>query len=124
MEGLILSPHLPLKLILTLRWSAPASIATIGVSWGALIGLDVTDYVLVLHDLEAVRAFTGQGQVSLGGEVKISLGGIGRTGAGEMLIGDHGLATALSYCHSKGLFAGVSLEGSMLLSRLDPFLSP
>jgi SH3 domain-containing YSC84-like protein 1 len=79
--------------------------------------LDVTDYVIVLHDLEALRAFTGQGQVSLGGEVKISLGGLGRTGSGEMLIGEHGLATALSYCHSKGLFAGVSLDGSMLLSR-------
>jgi hypothetical protein len=45
------------------------------------------------------------------------VGGLGRTGAGELLIGDHGLATALSYCHSKGLFAGVSLEGSMIISR-------
>lgn len=45
------------------RWSAPSAIATIGISWGALIGLDVTDYIIVLHDLEAVRAFTGDGQV-------------------------------------------------------------
>jgi SH3 domain-containing YSC84-like protein 1 len=93
--------------------------------------LDITDYMIVLHDLEAVRAFTGDGQVSLesscpnsnspevslGGEVKVSVGGVGRTGAGELLVGDHGLATAISYCHSKGLFAGISLEGSMIISR-------
>lgn len=51
--------------------------------------------------------------------MKVSVGGIGRTGSGELLVGDQGLATAMSYCHSQGLFAGISFDGSVILPRYN-----
>lgn len=40
-------------------WSAPSAIATLGVSWGALMGAEVTDFVLVLNTEAALEAFSG-----------------------------------------------------------------
>ena len=61
-------------------WSAPTAIATFGVSWGALIGLDVTDYVIILNNAEAVQAFSGSGQVSIGAGIEVAVGPVGRWG--------------------------------------------
>lgn len=40
-------------------WSAPSAIATLGVGWGALIGGEITDFVLVLNTEAALEAFSG-----------------------------------------------------------------
>lgn len=40
-------------------WSAPSAIATLGMGWGALIGGEITDFVLVLNTDSAVEAFSG-----------------------------------------------------------------
>lgn len=58
-------------------WSAPSAIGTIGVSWGALIGADITDYIIFLQTIDAVRAFAGLGQVSIGAGVDVAIGPIG-----------------------------------------------
>ena len=59
-------------------WSAPTAIATVGVSWGAVIGLDVTDYVIVLNTEDAVRAFSGHGQITVGAGIEVAVGPVGR----------------------------------------------
>lgn len=59
-------------------WSAPTAIATMGLSWGALIGLDVTDYVIVLNTPEAVAAFSGLGQITIGAGIEVAVGPVGR----------------------------------------------
>ena len=59
-------------------WSAPSAIATFGVSWGALIGLDVTDYVIILNTMDAVEAFSGSAQVSIGAGIEVAVGPVGR----------------------------------------------
>lgn len=41
-------------------WSAPSAIATVGLGWGALIGGEITDFVLVLNTDSAVEAFSGE----------------------------------------------------------------
>lgn len=41
-------------------WSAPSAIATVGLGWGALIGGEITDFVLVLNTESAVEAFSGE----------------------------------------------------------------
>lgn len=41
-------------------WSAPSAIATVGLGWGALIGGEITDFVLVLNTDSAVEAFSGK----------------------------------------------------------------
>lgn len=48
------------------KWSAPSAIGLVGLSWGAMVGADVTDYIIVLNTDEAVTSFSGQGQVSIG----------------------------------------------------------
>lgn len=102
------------------RWSAPSAIGTAGVSWGALIGGEVTDYMILLTSLDAVRTFAGNGQISLGGEIGVSVGPLGRTGAADLHLNkEGGFCTAYSYSHSKGLFAGVSLEGAVIYARDD-----
>ena len=59
-------------------WSAPTAIGTVGVSWGAVIGLDVTDYVVILNTTEAVHAFSGLGQISIGAGIEVAVGPVGR----------------------------------------------
>lgn len=49
--------------------------------------------------------------------MKLSMAGIGRTASAQIILGEGGYAVALSYCHSKGFFAGVSLDGSVIVPR-------
>lgn len=100
-----------------LGWSAPSAIATGGIGFGAQIGADITDIVLILNSDEAVRAFSRGGNVTVGGNLAVSAGPIGAGGeaaiAGEYKNGK--LAPMFSYTRSKGLFAGVSIEGTVLI---------
>ncbi|KAG1825019.1 DUF500-domain-containing protein [Suillus variegatus] len=77
-------------------WSAPSCIATGGLGWGLQIGADITDFVIVLNSEDAVKAF------SIGGNATLA----------------HP-APMFSYSKSKGLFAGLSLEGTVLIERKD-----
>jgi len=99
-------------------WSAPSCIATGGIGWGLQIGADITDFVIVLRNEDAVRAFSQGGNVTIGGNVSATAGPIGTGGSVESAI-----ATAptpmFSYSKSKGLFAGLSLEGTVLIERRD-----
>ncbi|KAG5175207.1 hypothetical protein JKP88DRAFT_203735 [Tribonema minus] len=106
--------------LLSTEWSAPSAIGTIGMGWGACIGANITDVVLVLNTAAAVEAFCGAGQMSLGAGIGMAAGPIGRSGAGGVTIGTDGdVAPVLSYSHSRGLFAGISLEGAVIAARPD-----
>jgi len=98
-------------------WSAPSCIGTAGVGWGLQAGADVTDFVVVLNSEEAVRAFSMGGNVTLGGSLSASVGPIGTGGALQTTLASP--APMFSYSKSKGLFAGVSLEGTILIERKD-----
>jgi len=98
-------------------WSAPSAIATVGLSWGAQIGADLTDYVIILGDNDAVKPFTGFGQAILGAEVDVAVGTFGRVGMAEVNIGDGGVSSSYSYSFSKGLFAGISIDGAVVVPR-------
>ncbi|CAM9372636.1 unnamed protein product [Ectocarpus sp. 12 AP-2014] len=100
-------------------WSAPSAIATLGMGWGALVGGEITDFVLVLNTDAALEAFSGRGQLSIGAELSVAVGPVGRTGAGNVSVAAEGVAHAYSYSHSRGLFAGLSLEGGVIVSRPD-----
>jgi lipid-binding SYLF domain-containing protein len=102
------------------QWSAPCALGTIGMGWGALAGADVTHYLVVLTNQEAVETMLN-GTVQLGTELGIAVGPVGRTSQ-IAASPDHvgwTLHPAYSYAHSKGLFMGVSLEGSILCTRND-----
>ncbi|KAJ2742543.1 hypothetical protein GGI20_004406 [Coemansia sp. BCRC 34301] len=99
------------------RWSAPSAIGTAGAGVGGQIGAEVTDFVMVLTSDSAVKAFTHGGNLTLGTNVTVAAGPFGRSAeaAGAVI----NLAPVLSYSKSKGLFAGVSLEGSVIAERKD-----
>ncbi|KAG6955989.1 hypothetical protein JG687_00010857 [Phytophthora cactorum] len=102
------------------RWSAPSAIGTAGVGWGPQIGGEITDFVIILNTQRAVEAFCASGQVNLGAELGISAGPVGRVASGALeASASMDVAPCYSYSHSKGLYAGISLEGSVILSRPD-----
>ncbi|PVU90645.1 hypothetical protein BB559_000986 [Furculomyces boomerangus] len=99
------------------RWSAPSAIGTAGIGVGGQIGAQLTDFVMILNTDSAVKAFSHGGNVTLGGNIAVAAGPLGRSAevSGAIL----NVAPVFSYSKSKGLFAGVSLEGSVILERKD-----
>ncbi|KAH8114407.1 DUF500-domain-containing protein [Phellopilus nigrolimitatus] len=98
-------------------WSAPSCIATGGVGWGLQVGADITDFVVVLNSEDAVRAFSMGGNVTVGGNISAAAGPIGTGGSVQASLAHP--APMFSYSKSKGLFAGLSLEGTVLIERKD-----
>src|SRR5438132_11352654 len=96
-------------------WSGPSFIGTGGAGWGLQIGAEVTDFVVVLNNEAAVRAFSRGGNVTVGADVSAAAGPVGRTAAGAVAP----TAAVYTYSRSKGLFAGVSLEGAVIGTQRD-----
>ncbi|KAJ2783177.1 hypothetical protein H4R18_001844 [Coemansia javaensis] len=99
------------------NWSAPSAIAIGGAGVGGQIGGELTDFVMVLTTPAAVRAFSHGGNLTLGANVGVAAGPFGRSGEVSGAVRD--LAPVLSYSRTKGLFIGVSLEGTVLIERKD-----
>ncbi|KAL8701469.1 MAG: hypothetical protein Q9201_004890 [Fulgogasparrea decipioides] len=100
-------------------WSAPSALATGGGGFGGQIGFELTDFVFVLNNEAAVRTFSQQGSLTLGGNVSIAAGPVGRNAEAAGAASLKGVAGVFAYSKTKGLFAGVSLEGSVLIERRD-----
>jgi hypothetical protein len=81
------------------------------------IGAEITDFVIILNTDEAVSAFSRGGNVTLGGNLSVAAGPVGRSvEAGGAIAG---FAAIYSYSKTKGLFAGVSIEGSVIIERKE-----
>jgi len=100
-------------------WSAPSAVTLTGIGWGLQIGAEFTDVMLILSTEQAVQTFMSKAQVSVGAELGVSVGPIGRSVTSDVTAGTKGAAHAFSYAHSKGLFFGASLEASGIASRSD-----
>jgi len=94
-------------------WGVPALYALEGGSFGLQIGVQGTDFVLLVMNPKGARSLLSS-KVKLGGDASAAAGPKGRTaeGATDIVM----TAEILSYSRNKGLFAGVSLEGSTLRS--------
>jgi lipid-binding SYLF domain-containing protein len=94
-------------------WGAPALYALEGVSIGFQLGGQATDFVLLIMNPKGAESLL-YSKVKLGADASAAAGPKGRTAAGATdIVMD---AEILSYSRAKGLFAGVSLEGSTLRS--------
>ncbi|MFZ3201795.1 MAG: lipid-binding SYLF domain-containing protein [Candidatus Acidiferrales bacterium] len=92
-------------------WGAPAMMALEGGSIGFQIGGQATDLVLLVMNEEGARSILSS-KVKLGGDASVAAGPVGRDASADT---DASLrAEVLSYSRSRGLFAGISLEGSTL----------
>ncbi|RPA81440.1 DUF500-domain-containing protein [Ascobolus immersus RN42] len=100
-------------------WSAPSALGTAGIGFGGQIGAELTDFVMILNDNNAVRTFSEAGSVTLGGNVSVAAGPIGKNAEASGAASLRSVAGIFSYSSTKGLFAGVSLEGSVIIERKD-----
>ena len=94
-------------------WSAPALFALEGANIGFQLGGQATDFVLLVMNPRGANSILSS-KVKLGGEASAAAGPKGRSAAADTDIVMR--AEILSYSRSRGLFAGVSLEGSTLRS--------
>jgi lipid-binding SYLF domain-containing protein len=90
-------------------WSAPTMMALEGGSIGFQIGGQATDFVLLVMNARGAHSILSS-KVKLGADASVAAGPKGRTASAST---DATLrAEVLSYSRSRGLFAGISLEGS------------
>ncbi|MEJ5230073.1 MAG: lipid-binding SYLF domain-containing protein [Pseudothermotoga sp.] len=93
------------------KWFGPVFVKLTGLSLGAQIGIQNVGLVLVLMNEDAVKSFTSS-NVTLGGNVSVAAGPMGRSLSADT---DYKLQAAIySYSVSKGFFAGLSLQGSVV----------
>ena len=97
-------------------WGAPAMFALEGASIGFQVGAQATDFVLLVMNDRGANSVLGS-KVKLGADASAAAGPKGRTaGASTDIVMQ---AEILTYSRARGLFAGVSLEGSTLRSDGD-----
>ncbi|XP_070368805.1 SH3 domain-containing YSC84-like protein 1 isoform X2 [Equus asinus] len=77
----------------------------------------VSDLVIILNYDRAVEAFAKGGNLTLGGNFTVAVGPLGRNLEGDISL--RSSAAVFTYCKSRGLFAGISLEGSCLIERKE-----
>lgn len=92
-------------------WGAPTMMALEGVSVGFQIGGQATDFVLLVMNPRGASAILSS-KVKLGGNASAAAGPVGRDAEADTDVTMR--AEVLTYSRSRGLFAGVSLEGSTL----------
>ncbi|KAJ3513125.1 hypothetical protein NLJ89_g3129 [Agrocybe chaxingu] len=101
-------------------WSAPSAIGTAGLGVGGQAGAEMTDFLIVLNSRSAIRSFMSAGSLTLGGNMSLALGPLGRNGEASGSLSTNGKVAAMySYSKTRGLFGGVSVEGSVIVERED-----
>ncbi|KAG0013403.1 hypothetical protein BGZ80_011102 [Entomortierella chlamydospora] len=87
-------------------WSAPSAIGTGGMGFGGQIGAEITDFVIILNNKAAVKSFSTGGNVTLGGNLSVAAGPLGRNAEAAASASMKSVAAIYSYSKTKGLFAG------------------
>jgi SH3 domain-containing YSC84-like protein 1 len=97
-------------------WSAPTMMALEGGSVGFQIGGQATDFVLLVMNGRGAHSILAN-KVKLGADASVAAGPKGRTASADTDVSLR--AEVLSYSRSRGLFAGISLEGSTIRPDRD-----
>jgi lipid-binding SYLF domain-containing protein len=97
-------------------WGAPAAVRVEGGSFGFQIGASETDLVLLVMNRRGMERLT-QSKFTLGGEADVAAGPVGRGATAQT--DARMTAKILSYSRSRGVFAGISLQGATLRQDLD-----
>jgi lipid-binding SYLF domain-containing protein len=97
-------------------WSAPAFFALTGGSWGAQIGAQSVDLIMLVMNDKGMQDLLSS-QFKLGGEAGIAAGPVGREASANT---DWKLKSEiLTYSRTRGLFAGLDLSGAMIKPDAD-----
>jgi lipid-binding SYLF domain-containing protein len=92
-------------------WSNPAFISLIGGSLGWQIGVQKADIVLVFKTAKSIDNIAA-GKVTLGADLSVTAGPVGRSAEASTDLEME--AEIYSYSRSKGLFAGISIQGASI----------
>jgi lipid-binding SYLF domain-containing protein len=93
------------------KWSNPVFVTLTGGSFGLQAGVQSIDLVLVFKNRETLHHI-GKGSFALGGDISVAAGPVGRNSTANT---DYKFeAEVYSYSRSRGLFAGISLNGASL----------
>src|SRR5271154_949075 len=92
-------------------WGAPSMMALEGGSVGFQIGGQATDFVLLVMNDRGANGILSS-KVKLGGDASVAAGPVGRDASAETDLSMR--AEILSYSRARGVFAGISLEGSTI----------
>jgi lipid-binding SYLF domain-containing protein len=97
-------------------WGAPAAIRVEGGSFGLQIGVSSSDVVLLIMNEGGMRKLTSS-KFTVGADATAAAGPVGRNATAQT--DAYMSAEILSWSRSKGLFAGISLDGATLRNDLD-----
>ncbi len=97
-------------------WSAPASIKVEGGSFGFQIGGSETDVIMLILNKSGIDKLL-QSKFTLGGDASVAAGPVGRTSSADTDATFR--AEILTYSRSRGVFAGISLQGATLRPDSD-----
>ena len=97
-------------------WSAPAFLTINGGSLGAQIGAQAIDLILVVNNRRGMEQLVDN-QFKLGADVSVAAGPVGRDASAATDIQMR--AQILSYSRTRGLFAGVTVNGSTIRQDRD-----
>jgi len=97
-------------------WSAPAFLTLTGGSFGLQIGASATDLVLVIQNRRGLENLV-RNQFKIGADAGVAAGPVGRDAQASTDIQLR--AEILSYSRSRGLFAGISINGSTIQQDRD-----
>jgi lipid-binding SYLF domain-containing protein len=97
-------------------WSSPAFLTLTGVSFGLQIGGQETDLVLLINNRKGVETLM-ENQFKLGADASVAAGPIGREAQAATDLQMR--AEILSYSRARGVFAGVSINGSTIRQDKD-----
>jgi lipid-binding SYLF domain-containing protein len=92
-------------------WSAPMFVAVGGGSFGFQVGASFTDVVLLFMNDHALQSLLGD-KFKIGADVTVAAGPVGRQASANTDVRLN--AEILSYSRSKGIFAGVSVDGAVV----------
>ena len=99
------------------EWSPPSGILLHTAGLGFLIGVDIYDCVVVINTEKALQAFT-KIRCTLGGEVSAVAGPVGMGGIMETELHKR-QAPVWNYLKSRGFYAGVQIDGTVIIERQD-----
>lgn len=98
-------------------WSPPSGIMLHTAGLGFMVGIDIYDCVVVINSTQALEAFY-KVRCTLGSEVSVAAGPIGAGGVLETEVHKR-QAPIFTYMKSRGFYAGVQIDGTIVIERTD-----
>lgn len=98
-------------------WSPPSGLMLHTAGLGFLVGVDIYDCVMVINTEEALEGFSKL-RATVGGEMSAVAGPVGMGGVLESEVHKR-RAPIFTYLKSRGFYAGVQIDGTVLVERTD-----